>query len=437
MNAVVAKTAAACTSPRRLKLLAVICGLRLGPLSIDERHLERIENVDGLFPFKPFIRLQNATPSNHVNRRRSTRCVEYGMAPRPHWKGYLKLSLVSCPISLYPAISAAERISFRQVNRQTGNRLRQQLVDSVTGEVVEAHDKGRGYEVGENQFLMVRDEELETAQQEARSRPFSTVSPRVAPAAAGAQPPKWEAPKPADTRLVETRLPDPAKREAAPPIVPPPLPPPVRIENNRTIELDRFVPREQIDPRYYNTPYYIAPRDEVGQEAFAVIRDAMARKGLVGMGRVVLANRERPTVIEPMGRGLRGITLRFAHEVRNEAEYFADIPQMMLPDEMLKITEHILETKTEDFDPAYLEDRYRTVLVEKLREKHAQITPRGAPSRPSAQNVINLMDALKRSLAAERPATRRSSPKRLPGDRAAASKPAPSRRSTSRPRRTG
>src|SRR6185312_11943538 len=109
-------------------------------------------------------------------------------------------------------------------------------------------------------------------------------------------------------------------------------------------------------------PYYITPRDQVGLEAFAVIRDAMGAKGLVGMGRVVLSNRERPIVIEPMGDGLRGITLRFAHEVRSEREYFADIPEMTLPDEMLKITEHILETKTEDFDPAYLEDRYRTVL---------------------------------------------------------------------------
>jgi Ku protein len=112
--------------------------------------------------------------------------------------------------------------------------------------------------------------------------------------------------------------------------------------------------REQIDPRYYNTPYYVAPRDQVGQEAFAVIRDAMAEKGLVGMGRVVLANRERPIILEPMGIGLLAITLRYAHEVRNETEYFSDVPQMTLPDKMLKITEHILETKKEDFDPARL-----------------------------------------------------------------------------------
>lgn len=346
------------------------------------------------------------------------------MPQRAHWKGYLKLSLVSCPISLYPAISAAERMSFRQVNRQTGNRLRQQLVDSVTGEVVEAHDKGRGYEVGENQFLVVQDEELETARQEARSRPFSGPSTRVADTptpSVETRPSTREAPKPAELR----------KREDAPPIVPPPSPPPPRIENNRTIELDRFVLRGQIDPRYYNTPYYIAPRDQVGQEAFAVIRDAMARKGLVGMGRVVLANRERPIMIEPRGNGLLGMTLRYAHEVRSETEYFADIPQLTLPDEMLNITEHILDTKREEFDPVYLEDRYRTVLVEKLREKQAQLPTRTVAAAPSRQNVINLMDALKRSLAAERPAPRIPAPKLTAKRATAPSKPGPSKRSRS------
>ena len=346
------------------------------------------------------------------------------MAPRPHWKGYLKLSLVSCPIGLYPAIAAAERVSFRQVNRETGNRLRQQLVDSVTGDVVQSYNKARGYEVGENQFLMVQDEELEAAQQEARSRPFSAAPTRNPAAPQAMEPPAKPA---ASVKPVDTR-----KREEAPPIVPPP----VRIENNRTIELDRFVPREQIDPRYYNTPYYIAPRDEVGLEAFAVIRDAMAHSGLVGLGRVVLANRERPIMIEPMGLGLRGITLRYAHEVRNETEYFADIPPMQLPEEMLQIAEHILETKKENFDPAYLEDRYRTVLVEKLHEKQARMPARSTAPSPSPQNVINLMDALKRSVAAEQPPGRMGAVKPTARRTAASSKQA-TKRSPARARRSG
>jgi DNA end-binding protein Ku len=164
------------------------------------------------------------------------------MPPRPHWKGYLKLSLVSCPIGLYPAVSAAEKISFRQVNRETGHRLRQQLVDSVTGKLVESHNKGRGYEVGENQFLMVQDEELDAAQQEARSRPFSAPPPSRA-----AVPPDVE--EQSTTRSPPLRMVEANRREQAPPIVPAPALPPVRIENNRTIELDRCVPREQIDPR--------------------------------------------------------------------------------------------------------------------------------------------------------------------------------------------
>src|SRR2546423_7304970 len=183
------------------------------------------------------------------------------MAPRAHWKGFLKLSLVSCPIALYPAISAAEKISFRQVTREPGNRLRQQLVDTVTGEVVESQNKGRGYEVGENDFLIVQDDELKAAQHEARMRPFSAAPARSedsSPASTRQQPPKPTA----SVKLVE------AEREEAPPIVPAVAPPRPIVENTRTIELDRFVRREQIDARYLNTPYYVVPRDEVGQEAF-------------------------------------------------------------------------------------------------------------------------------------------------------------------------
>jgi hypothetical protein len=173
------------------------------------------------------------------------------VVPRAHWKGFLKLSLVSCPVALYPAVAAKERISFRQVNKQTGNRLRQHLVDVVTGELVQAHDKGRGYEVGEEQFLLVSDDELEAAEQEGRSRPYSSVPAKVQhPEQLEA--PKVEAPKrlfpsaPVNPRREEKPLATPADPETATDPLPAnaasAAPAPTKIENNRTIEIDRFVP---------------------------------------------------------------------------------------------------------------------------------------------------------------------------------------------------
>ena len=322
------------------------------------------------------------------------------MAPRPHWKGYLKLSLVSCPIALYPAISAAERVSFRQVNRQTGNRLRHQLVDSVTGEQVESFDKGRGYEIGENRFLLVEDEELEAARsapriQRAPAAPMETARP--------------ESNMPPPAREAGRRAPAPAPQLREAPL---PLPaPPPRRENTRTIEIEHFVPGLQIDPRYYDKPYYIVPRDQIGQEAFAVIRDAMRSKGMVGLGSVMLSARERPIAIEAMGNGIRGVTLRYRNEVRNEAEYFADIPEIKLPQEMIRVAEHIIETKAADFDPAMLEDHSQAALVGILKAKQAQLPMEISPVRPSPQNVTNLMDVLRRSLAAEKkPAALSKSP---------------------------
>jgi len=361
------------------------------------------------------------------------------MVPRAHWRGFLKLSLVSCPIALYPALAAKERVSFRQVNRETGNRLRQQLVDSVTGEPVPSSNKGRGYEVGENQFLLLQEDELEAAEQEARLRPYSTA-PRVAasqitePQQHGNAVASARSSGDAAVNSLPTQKEEPlaTHTESPPPAsisrdIGHPTPAPTPIENNRTIELDRFVPRSQVDVRYLDTPYYVVPRDEVGQEAFAVIRDAMRGKDVVGLGRVVLARRERPIILEPMGDGIRGTTLRYSHEIRHAADYFSDIPNLTLPDELLRIAEHIVETKTSDFDPMLLEDRYRTVLIEKLKKKQAEVPRKLVVTKPSTENVISLMDVLKRSLAAELPMPRAAS-KAATYRRAAASKVPSSKR---------
>jgi non-homologous end joining protein Ku len=316
------------------------------------------------------------------------------MAPRPHWKGYLKLSLVSCPIALYPAVSPAERISFRQVNKRTGNRVRQQLVDVVTGESVAREDKGRGYEIGQNQFLPVEEHEIEQARLARAPVPGAATSivPSQTPASRQTA---------SVSRPFVVEQDDKDADDAGPPVTF------AKPENTRTIEIDRFFPVAQIDPRYFEKPYYIVPREEVGQEAFAVIRDAMGNQKMAGLGRVILSSRERPILVEAMENGLRGMTLRFNYEVRDAAQYFGEIPEMKLPKEMLRLAEHIIETKAGDFDPALLEDHYRNAMVHILRQKQTHLRAKShGIVKPSRENVVSIMDALKRSLAAEKNAPR-------------------------------
>ena len=264
------------------------------------------------------------------------------MAPaRPYWKGYLKLSLVSCPIALYSGTSSTERVSFRQINKKTGNRLRQQLVDDVTREPVEGPDKGRGYEYSKNAYIRVDDDELDA----------------------------------------------------------------IAIESNHTIEIDSFVPREQIDERYLDSPYYVTPNDQVGQDAFAVIREAMRGKGMVALGRIVLAKRERVIMLQPWDKGLMGTTLRYPYETWESKEYFDDIPNVKVEPDMLKLAEHIMQSKAANFDPAQFVDHYEEAVVEMLKKKQAglPVSREHAPPRP--QNVVNLMDALRRSIAQEKAAS--------------------------------
>ncbi|WP_197427450.1 Ku protein [Bradyrhizobium retamae] len=339
-------------------------------------------------------------------------------ASRPYWKGYLKLSFVSCPIALYPAISAAERIYFRQVNRRTGHRLKQKLFDSVTGQAVDAGDKARGYEVAENEFLLVEDRDLEQARRLRRApgeveivTPPHRESPPTVPASRHHEG--------AEDGGADYDDEDEEQEEAVA------FP---RPQNTRTIEIERFLPSGQVDARYFEKPYYILPREEISQESFAVIRDAMSREAVCGLARIVLSSRERPFLLEPMGRGFRGVTLRFAHEIRNESDYFSEIPEMKLPAEMMKLAQHIIRTKSADFDPAMLKDYYRSALVRVLRRKKAKRPAKVPPIKPSHENVINLMDALRRSIAAERSAK--------PATRGRSGKPATTGRGA-RHRRTG
>src|SRR5919201_2756501 len=196
---------------------------------------------------------------------------------RPYWKGYLKLALVSCPIALHAACSSAERITFRQINKATGNRMRQQLIDEETGEPVAPEHKGRGYEVAKGQYLIIEDAELEA----------------------------------------------------------------IEIASTHTIEIDSFVPRCAIDQRFFDSPYYVMPSEPVGQEAFAVIREAMRGKAMVALGRLVLSKRERVIALEPFDKGLLGTTLRYPYEVRDAKDYFADLPELALATDMLTLAAQI------------------------------------------------------------------------------------------------
>jgi len=335
-------------------------------------------------------------------------------ASRAYWRGFLKLSFVSCPIALYPATSAAERLSFRQVNRRSGHRLKLKLVDSVTGEAVNSSNKARGYEVGDNEFLLVEDRDLERARSERRLPGAVEI----------AQPPRRESPPTVpfhEQNNKETAADDNDDDEIEEEMAPRPRP-----ENAHTIEIERFLPAGQIDARYFEKPYYIVPREQIGQESFAVIRDAMRCEGVIGLARVVLSSRERHFLVEPMESGLRGVTLRFTQEVRGADDYFAEIPKIKLPSEMMKLAQHIIRTKSDKFDPAMLEDHYRTALVRILSKKQAKRPAQHAADvKPLRENVVSLMDALRRSIAAERPA--KSAPRRGVDKRAASKRAARTR----------
>ncbi len=277
------------------------------------------------------------------------------MAPRANWKGYLRLSLVSCPILLFPATSEREKTSFHQINMKTGNRVRLKRVDEETGEEVPCDDIVKGYEVSKGHYIEVTEEELDA----------------------------------------------------------------IAIESTRTIDIDEFVPKQQIDELYNIRPYYIAPNGKVGADAFGVIRDAIEDMKMVALGRVVLTSREHVIAFEPRGKGLMGTLLRYPYEVRDEADYFEDVPAAHITKDMLELARHIVKTKTGNFEPKKFEDHYEGALRELLKKKQKgeEIT---APKEHAPVKVINLMDALRRSVegAEERrpPApsqrTRRSTGKR-------------------------
>ena len=292
------------------------------------------------------------------------------MAPRAYWKGSLKLSLVSCPVALYPASTSVEKTRFHMINKETGNRLRQQMVDAETGDVVESEQKGRGYELKKGEYVEVEKDELEA----------------------------------------------------------------VQIESNHTIDIDSFVPSDEIDKRYLDHPYYIVPDGKAGIDAFAVIRDAMKDKDRVALARIVLTSREHVIAIEPLGKGLIGTTLRYPYELRDEGDYFDDIKSPKISKDMIELASHILDTKAAHFDPSKFKDEYEHAPKALVRRKASGKTIKVAEREKKPDNVINLMDALKASLKGKAAAKRRAPASRRAPARRAAKK---AHRSAARVRKAG
>ena len=255
------------------------------------------------------------------------------IAPRAYWKGFLRLSLVSCPIALYPATSERQKIHFHQINRKTGNRIQYRKVDSDTGREVDKDEIIKAYEKSKGEYIPVEPEELEA----------------------------------------------------------------VALESKRIIEIDQFVARKEIDELYFANPYYIVPDGEAGLQAFAVIRDAIEEQGMMALGRVVFTSREHTIGLEARGKGIMGVTLRYSYEVRDEKDYFDDIPSERVSKDMLDLAKHIIKTKTGHFHPEKFEDQYEDALKDLLRRKDKGEKIE-APARPRSDNVVNLMDALRRSV---------------------------------------
>src|SRR5438045_2338419 len=258
------------------------------------------------------------------------------MAPRANWNGFLRRSLVTCPVALYPATSDTEKIHFNQINKKTGHRIKYLKVDADTGEEVSNDDIIKGYKVDTDTYIEVSKDELEN----------------------------------------------------------------IALESTRTIDIDEFVPKSSIDPRYFIRPYYLVPDGKVGHDAFAVIRETIRNMDMVAIGRVVLTSREHIIGLEPMDKGLVGTLLRYPYEVRDEKEYFDEVQDVKVTKDMLDLAKHIVNQKTADFEPEKFEDHYEEALVELINAKRNGRTIRAKP-RPRADNVVNLMDALKKSIASE------------------------------------
>ncbi|WP_105431835.1 MULTISPECIES: Ku protein [Neorhizobium] len=265
------------------------------------------------------------------------------MALRPYWKGYLKLSLVTCPVQMMPATSENEKVRFHTLNRETQNRVVSHYVDSVTGKEVGQEDEVKGYQRGEDEYIILEDDELEN----------------------------------------------------------------VALDSTKTIDISTFTPRDSIEWIWLDTPYYLSPNDPVGQEAFSVIRDAMESQDMIGISRLVITRRERAVMLEPRGKGIVLWTLRYGDEVRDEETYFEGIGDETADSDMMPLIQQLIKKQTQHWNPKMVvdpvQDRLLDIIAAKKKalKKPSKAKAKTPASAPAPSNVINIMDALKKSVAAE------------------------------------
>jgi len=270
---------------------------------------------------------------------------------RSTWKGYLRLSLVTAAVRLAPATTETSRIRFHQLNKKTGNRVKQQLIDSVTGEEVPRDEIVKGFEYAKGRYVEIADKELES----------------------------------------------------------------IRLDTTHTIDIERFVDASEINEIYRNAPYYVMPDSTVADEAYVVIREAMARAKKAAIGRVTISTREHPALIEPCGKGLLLSTLRPEREVRHAKDYFSTIPDIKMAADLTDMAETLIKSRLGHFDPKSFVDRYQEALRELVDAKVEGVEP-PHPEEERPAKVISLMDALKKSLNAQPPSSPAPAKKRAARD---------------------
>jgi DNA end-binding protein Ku len=260
---------------------------------------------------------------------------------RPYWKGYLKLSLVTCPVNMTPATSESEKVRFHTLNKETGNRVVSQYIDSVTGKPVKDEDEAKGYARGENDYVILTEDDLD----------------RVA------------------------------------------------LDTVKTIDIEKFAPADSIAWVYLEKPHYLMPDDAVGNEAFAVIRDAMKADSVVGISKLVVGRREKAVILEPRDDGIVLWSLRFGDEVRPEESYFEDIDDEADPD-LVRLVQKLIKQKTKRWSPDMASDPIQESLVALIEDKKKALKPQKKRAKAEEasgppSNVINIMDALRKSVAKE------------------------------------